>query len=32
MTCAVDAFNSKEDVIELAPGASHSMWWKIGAL
>ena len=32
MTCAVDAFNSKEDVIELLPGASHSMWWKIGAL
>ena len=32
MTCAVDAFNSKEDVIELAPGASHSMWWKIGSL
>lgn len=32
MTCAVDAFNSKEDVIELAPGGSHSMWWKIGAL
>ena len=32
MTCAVDAFNSKEDVIELLPGASQSMWWKIGAL
>ncbi|MCX6437281.1 MAG: galactose mutarotase [Actinobacteria bacterium] len=32
MTCAVDAFNSKDDVIELAPGASHSMWWRIGAL
>jgi aldose 1-epimerase len=32
MTCAADSFNSKEDVIELAPGEIHSMYWKIGAL
>lgn len=32
MTCAADSFNSKEDVIELAPGETHSMYWKIGAL
>jgi aldose 1-epimerase len=32
MTCAADSFNSKEDLIELAPGESHSMSWKIGAL
>lgn len=29
MTCSPDAFNSKENLIELAAGASHSARWSI---
>jgi aldose 1-epimerase len=32
MTCGADSFNSKEDIIQLLPGQTHSMYWKIGAL
>lgn len=30
MTCPPDAFRSGIDLIELEPGASHSMWLEIG--
>lgn len=32
MTCAPDAFNSGEGLVELAPGATHAASWTIRAL
>ncbi|MFP7834099.1 aldose 1-epimerase family protein [Marisediminicola sp. LYQ134] len=32
MTCPPDAFNSKTDVVELEPGATHEVSWRISAL
>ncbi len=32
MTCPPDAFNSRVDLVELAPGASHTLTWRIAAL
>lgn len=32
MTCPPDAFNTGQDVIRLAPGASHAASWIIGAV
>ena len=32
MTCPPDALNSKIDLIQLAPGATYSMEWRIGRI
>lgn len=32
MTCPPDAFNSRQDVVWLEPGASHAVGWTIRAL
>jgi len=32
MTCPPDAFNSRMDLIRLAPGASHTASWSISAI
>lgn len=32
MTCAPDAFNTGQGLVELGPGASHEAWWRIAPI